>query len=105
MTNASTRSLSGNNNGHLPEETRLQGGSFVIKNVLGQGGFGITYLGGDLKLRRYVAIKEFFPASSSRHGNLVVADATSPQFENAKNGLLMRLARSRVFAIRISHKC
>ncbi len=84
MTNASTRSLSGNNNGHLPEETRLQGGSFVIKNVLGQGGFGITYLGGDLKLRRYVAIKEFFPANSSRHGNLVVADATSPQFENAK---------------------
>jgi serine/threonine protein kinase len=37
--------------------------------MLGRGGFGITYLGADLRLKRAVAIKEFFPAGSSRHGN------------------------------------
>lgn len=36
-------------------------GNFKIEKVLGQGGFGITYLATDLALQRPVAIKEFFP--------------------------------------------
>lgn len=39
----------------------LNNGTFRIERVLGQGGFGITYLATDLNLQRYVAIKEFFP--------------------------------------------
>lgn len=39
----------------------LQHGNYRIERVLGQGGFGITYLAIDLNLQRKVAVKEFFP--------------------------------------------
>ena len=44
----------------LLSETSLQGGKYKIEKVLGQGGFGITYLGLQTGLNRSVAIKEFF---------------------------------------------
>lgn len=47
----------------LSPGTLLDGGHYKIEKVLGQGGFGITYLATDLKLDIKVAIKEFFPAS------------------------------------------
>lgn len=45
----------------LPSGTLLRGGTYRIERVLGQGGFGITYLAIEPDLERYVAIKEFFP--------------------------------------------
>lgn len=45
---------------HLPTNTLLQGGKYKIERVLGQGGFGITYLATQVGLNRKVAIKEFF---------------------------------------------
>ena len=38
----------------------LQDGKYIIKRVLGQGGFGITYEAEQVSLGRKVAIKEFF---------------------------------------------
>ena len=48
----------------LKQGTELQGGKYVIKRVLGQGGFGITYLAEQVSLKREVAIKEFFMKDS-----------------------------------------
>jgi len=44
----------------LQQNTTLQGGKYRIERVLGQGGFGITYLAMQTSLQRQVAIKEFF---------------------------------------------
>lgn len=46
----------------LRENTTLQGGKYRIEKVLGQGGFGITYLAFNVMLEKRVAIKEFFPS-------------------------------------------
>ncbi|MBD5280076.1 MAG: serine/threonine protein kinase [Bacteroides sp.] len=45
----------------LTINTELQGGKYQIIRVLGQGGFGITYLALHTMLDKQVAIKEFFP--------------------------------------------
>lgn len=62
---------------HLQQNTTLQGGKYRIERVLGQGGFGITYLAVQTSLNRYVAIKEFFmggegQAINDRRGNMVI---------------------------------
>ena len=44
----------------LQNNTTLQSGKYRIERVLGQGGFGITYLAVQTSLERNVAIKEFF---------------------------------------------
>ncbi|HVF09955.1 MAG TPA: protein kinase, partial [Abditibacteriaceae bacterium] len=70
----------------LPAGTKLQGGNFTVGQVLGQGGFGITYVGSDTGLRRAAAIKEFFPDGSTRQGKNVQPGGghNTGEFQNAK---------------------
>ena len=57
-----------NSSGELPAQTTLQNGRYRLERPLGQGGFGITYAAKDTQLERSVALKECFPARSSRMG-------------------------------------
>ncbi len=46
---------------YLSPQTLLQG-QYSLGRVLGQGGFGITYIGLDTRLNKRVAIKEYLPS-------------------------------------------
>lgn len=57
---------------HLQPNTTLQGGKYRIERVLGQGGFGITYLAIQVSSNRQVAIKELFlNGVNERAGNSI----------------------------------
>jgi len=52
------------NDSHQLCEGTLLRSRYRIGRVLGQGGFGITYLGWDTLLDKKVAVKEFYPRST-----------------------------------------
>ena len=52
------------NAAHQLECGSILAGSYLVGRVLGQGGFGITYVGMDLNLDLKVAIKEYYPEGS-----------------------------------------
>ena len=63
---------------HLQTGSLLQQGKYQIESVLGEGGFGITYRGGDRLNSRPVAIKENWPENATRQGTTVLWSQTIP---------------------------
>ena len=72
-------------------------GSFRLDALLGQGGYGLTYGGQDLKLHRPVAIKEFFPAGCGREGTTLQASG-GWQPSDIENGRTRFLEEGRALA-------
>ncbi|MBO5744545.1 MAG: PASTA domain-containing protein, partial [Clostridia bacterium] len=70
------------NTGTVPAHHLLPGtilnGRFHVGIALGEGGFGITYIGRDTKLDMKVAIKEFYPSGYVNRSNTI-----SPKVNNS----------------------
>ena len=81
----------------LPPQTILAG-KYLVGRVLGQGGFGITYIGWDISLERKVAIKEYYPSGqvSRSPGTKALTWYRSEQAQRARqDGLEMFLKEAR----------
>lgn len=76
----------------------LNNGIFRIERVLGQGGFGITYLATDLNLQRYVAIKEFFPKDycdrDETTSHVTLGNKNTSEFVNRLKSKFLKEARN-----------
>ena len=84
----------------LPPQTILAG-KYLVGKVLGQGGFGITYIGWDIALERKVAIKEYYPSGqvSRSLGTKTLTWYRSEQAQRARqDGLEMFLKEARKMA-------
>lgn len=69
---------------HLLPETILNG-KFYVGEALGEGGFGITYIGRDIKLDMKVAIKEFYPNGYVNRNNTFSPQVNDSATEGRKN--------------------
>ena len=85
----------------LPQGTRIR--EFEFRRVLGQGGFGITYLGRNVALDIPVAIKEYLPSDlATREQDLSVVPQAPKAASDFQWGLERFLDEARILA-RLHH--
>ena len=83
---------------NLKENTTLQSGKYRIIRVLGQGGFGITYLAEHTMLENLVAIKEFFPKDycdrNDENPNVTIGTKNSTDIVQMLQGKFIKEAKN-----------
>lgn len=75
---------------HIPPGSII-GGRYIIGRSLGEGGFGITYIGFDERLNRRVAVKEYYPSGTANRsgGNgVIVTQGKRNFFERGKQNFI-----------------
>ncbi len=88
----------------LQPNTTLQGGKYRIERVLGQGGFGITYLARNTVFDIDVAVKEFFMKDENdRDGSSVTMPNTTKQELFQGQMEKFKKEAKRMFAIKNEH--
>ena len=81
----------------LPPQYRLHW--YVLERVLGQGGFGITYLARDTNLDQLVAIKEYLPVEvATRRPDATIRSRTDDQRDRYRWGLERFVQEARTLA-------
>ena len=81
----------------LPIGYRLH--EYRVESVLGQGGFGITYLASDVNLHAKVAIKEYLPEQFARRAtDVTVTPRSEGDEETYEKGLESYLVEARTLA-------
>ncbi len=82
---------------HLKAGTVI-GGKFVVGKAIGEGGFGITYIGIDIKLDIKVAIKEYYPNGYVNRNNNATQNIESADHTFFDRGKERFLREARILA-------
>lgn len=82
---------------HLPYRTILNG-KYLIGKAIGEGGFGITYLGWDLNLDMKVAVKEYYPSGHVTRGNTSVTSYSGESAEFYEMGKTKFVSEAKTLA-------
>lgn len=62
---------------HLLKPRSILNGKYIVGKAIGEGGFGITYIGMELNLQLKVAIKEYYPSGYATRKSTVVQPTES----------------------------
>ena len=82
-------------------------GLYLLGRVVGEGGFGITYIGWDVTNARRVAVKEYFPrtAATRTTGSSLVTPLSPQSAGDFEYGLKRFSEESRVLTMFHDHPC
>jgi len=75
---------------HILRPRTILHGKYLLGKVLGQGGFGITYIGWDLNLGIKVAVKEYYPSGFVSRETTSAGNATVQPFTGSQGDYFVK---------------